>query len=81
MKSDQVIEAARLLDQVDKLRRFLDESPDNPESITFTFRKGRDSKSLTLRPYPLPNFDLVDIIQQLEIDTIKTLEGIGVKFD
>lgn len=78
MEVTKVKEAYRLLEQYEKLKKFLDDSPDDPESITFTLRKGKESKSVTLRPYPLPGFDMLSHVESLEVETLNELRKLGV---
>lgn len=79
MEVTKVKEAARLLDQYEKLNKFLRESPDNAETMTFTLRKGKDSKSLTLKAQPLVGFNVVTVASDLMEETLDELRKLGVE--
>lgn len=72
MKTDDVVEGARLIDQLNKLDDFLRSAPANSDILTITFRDGRLSKSLTLRD----DTTITNIRQVVEEIREKTLDAI-----
>lgn len=77
MNPINVIEAARLLEQYKKLSGFLKEAPTSANSMTITFREGRENKSLTIND-DKRLADIRGIIITLRAETLKELTALGV---
>ena len=80
MKSAQIVNAASLLEQLSKLNTVLRDSPPNPDTLTITFRKGSDSKSVSLKDRTTL-LDVRKMVEQIRDDTIKQLVDLGVEIE
>ena len=77
MEVTKVKKAAELLDQYERLGKFLAEAPDNPETLTLTLRNGRNSKSLSLK-HDERLFDAVALAENLRNELLEEMRGLGV---
>ena len=80
MKSDQVVFAAKLISQLEKLESFLDEAPQDADTLTITFRKGKYSKSLSLNDKNTI-VDLRETVKNIYTQTIARVVEMGVEVD
>lgn len=77
MTPTNVIEAARLIEQYNKLGGFLKEVPQSANSMTITFREGRENKSITISD-DKRLVDIRNIIVNLRAETLKEIIALGV---
>ena len=80
MKSEQVKEAARLIEQLEKLEAFLDQAPADADTLTLTLRKGSRSKSVSLND-KLTIVDLRKTVEEICDQTRQWVADMGVDID
>ena len=78
MNTNDVVEGARLIDQLNKLDDFLRSAPANSDILTITFRDGRLSKSLTLRDDATIT-NIREMVEQIREKTIDAILELGIK--
>lgn len=78
MKTETVVEAARLIDQLHKLNDFLKYAPANSDTLTITFREGKYSKSLSLKDLDTI-VNIRAMVETIRDDTRKAIQDMGVE--
>lgn len=78
MEVTKVKKAAELLEQYERLGKFLSEAPNDPETFTLTLRSGRDSKSLSLK-HDERFFDAIALAKGLRQNLLEEMRELGVE--
>ncbi len=78
MRTEQVVEGARLIDQLGKLDEFIQHIPQNSDTLTITFRGGKYSKSLSLRD-EATIINIRAMVEQIRSDTIAAIQELGIE--
>lgn len=80
MKSDIVIQAARLLEQLEKIDMFIDQAPEDAENLTLTLRKGKYSKSVTLSNQHTI-VEIRNLVNHIRNQTAERIQELGIELD
>lgn len=77
MTPDFVLDTARLIEQREKLLIFLRDAPDDADIMTITFRKGKRSRTISIRS-GCEIADIREVIEGMLDDTNNKLLEAGV---
>lgn len=80
MKAKQVKEAAKLIEQLEKLEAFLADAPSDADTLTLTLRKGSRSKSVSLNDRTTI-VDLRKTVEKICDQTRRWVADMGVDID
>jgi hypothetical protein len=78
MKTDDVVEGARLIEQLKKLDDFLQSAPVNSDTLTITFRDGKYSKSLSLRDDATIT-NIRQVVEEIREKTVDAILDLGIE--